>query len=165
MGCWLRDTGTHLNLESCRGTAEGGLGIFAVQYSGRELMLGASSVRQGRGWGPRLILPQLHCLGLPARVGSHPHGAPTQNTARKRRPTRLTYIPGSLQVVARQPKVFGVLVFMENFPLNFQIFLFKQKYFFRYDYPERACWMCVYVLNSPHSRIGTKARFRGSSST
>lgn len=113
------------------------------------------------GWGPRLISSlSFTVLAYPQGWTVAPHGAPTQNRARKRRPTRPIYIPGSLQVVVCQPKVFDVLVFMEIFPLNFQIFFFfkkKRKYFFRYDYPERACWVCVYVLNSPHSHIGTRA--------
>lgn len=100
------------------------------------------------GWGPRLPLPPTS-LSWPTHKGGqphpHPHGAPAQSTARRRKPTFPIYIPRSLQVVARQPKVFGVLVFMDIFPLNFQIFFLKQKYFFRYDNPERACWVCVYM--------------------
>lgn len=66
--------------------------------------------------------------------------------------------------MACQPKVFGVPAFMDISLLIFRFFL-KQKYFFRYDNPERACWVCVYVLNSPQSHTGTRAQVRGSSST
>lgn len=84
------------------------------------------------GWGPRLTLPPASLSWPTHKSGQphpHPHGAPAQSTARRRKPTCRIYIPGSLQVVARQPKVFGVLVFMDIFPLNFQIF-FKNKSIF-----------------------------------
>lgn len=119
------------------------------------------------GWGPRLTLSPapmswaIHRVDSPSppRCSCTEHSQEEEVTLPDLYTRKFTGRGASAQSLWC-PCVYGYF-----FPLNFQIFFLKQKYFFRYDNPERACWVCVYVLNSLPSHTGARAQVRGSSAT
>lgn len=106
------------------------------------------------GWGPRLTL-HLHCPDVPTKGGWPPCGAPAQSTVEEATcPFIYPEVYSPKSSVSLCLWVFSLLIFR---------FFFKQSIFLGMI-TLRGPVGCVYVLNAPHSHVGTRAQLRGSSS-
>lgn len=98
------------------------------------------------GWGPRLTLPPTSLSWSTHKGSCADHSQEEEEANLPNLYTRKFTGRGASAQSLWCPCVYGY------FPLNFQIFFFKNKsIFLGMINPERACWVCVYVLNSPQS--------------